>query len=986
MPNYNISVVVDPSGAASGVNVVENNLKKLDAKARGTKAAVQGAFDFSATDAANKVSAVDKALDGMGTSATAAGRQVETAMSKAEAAAARANGRIVNSQAQVRQSTLSLGQQFNDFSTQVLAGGSVVTAFAQQSGQAAFAMQGFNGAVGTVGRFLAGPWGTILIIATTVLAGFVTKLIQQNDALDEAVKKLKEDAKEADTAAKAKDIYAKSADGVRAAVRDMNVELGKSILSTRQAEEATLASAKANQQKTLSIREELKATLELRRAQAQAQLDRANMPNQQGEAAALGLSAAQKAVSEAQSALDRNAGDLVAAQQAVRNALVPIAVRTAEELSTPAGRINRQYDQMKDSAIAAARGNDQLAQSLDRTLLAIERQRQGALESQRAQTRAAGAGDGVSRFRTRQQAIGIAGRELQGAGLRVSENEQFGGITSGVHSSTHRNAIDVNQGRGIVEADVPDLKEKFDQLARSYQQRGYRVIWNGQVYNPGGDGPGGSAAGHRDHLHIEAPQTIVGKATNASSATQQLAELRQLATAVEQQKDFIDSITDRAAQRGQSGVANSAAAEIERAAADFERRFNRAMTETERTLVETAINGAVARETAAYFDQAYVDPLKRLEALQGKVGTDRQVLNALLSETARLGRALTPVEAQQVENRIRQGDALQRQAQILADIRAPQEDYATRLAAINALLAEGAINQTSYNSRVSDLGQTARSIVSGMPGADPVSGKSYSQIGEEQSEVDRYVREQELFQDNRAQLLNMGISYDGLVEAARRRHVENLNNIDRERRSVAVQAAQSTFESLADIAKAGYGEQSAIYKTMFTISKAFAIADSIIKIQQGIANALALPFPANLGAVAAVAAQAASIISNIQAVTLAFADGGYVSGPGTGRSDSINAKLSNGEYVVNAAATKANRPLLDAINSGRTPQTQSSSGGGDLYINVGDVIVQGAGGDGQQIGRDVKQAIVGIVRDELGAQRRSGGALTKTRPSVMSGG
>ena len=41
---------------------------------------------------------------------------------------------------------------------------------------------------------------------------------------------------------------------------------------------------------------------------------------------------------------------------------------------------------------------------------------------------------------------------------------------------------------------------------------------------------------------------------------------------------------------------------------------------------------------------------------------------------------------------------------------------------------------------------------------------------------------------------------------------------------------------------------------------------------------------------------------------------GRVLGPGTGTSDSIDAKLSNGEFVVNAAATRRNLPLLHAIN------------------------------------------------------------------------
>ena len=47
-----------------------------------------------------------------------------------------------------------------------------------------------------------------------------------------------------------------------------------------------------------------------------------------------------------------------------------------------------------------------------------------------------------------------------------------------------------------------------------------------------------------------------------------------------------------------------------------------------------------------------------------------------------------------------------------------------------------------------------------------------------------------------------------------------------------------------------------------------------------------------------------------------YAAGGFVSGPGTETSDSIPARLSNGEYVINARATAQNRALLDASNFG----------------------------------------------------------------------
>jgi hypothetical protein len=61
-----------------------------------------------------------------------------------------------------------------------------------------------------------------------------------------------------------------------------------------------------------------------------------------------------------------------------------------------------------------------------------------------------------------------------------------------------------------------------------------------------------------------------------------------------------------------------------------------------------------------------------------------------------------------------------------------------------------------------------------------------------------------------------------------------------------------------------------------------------------------------------------------------YAMGGFVSGAGTARSDSIPAMLSNGEYVINARATSQNRQLLDAINSNRNVPT----GGSTINVTV----------------------------------------------------
>ena len=65
------------------------------------------------------------------------------------------------------------------------------------------------------------------------------------------------------------------------------------------------------------------------------------------------------------------------------------------------------------------------------------------------------------------------------------------------------------------------------------------------------------------------------------------------------------------------------------------------------------------------------------------------------------------------------------------------------------------------------------------------------------------------------------------------------------------------------------------------------------------------------------------------------AEGGLITGPGNGISDSVPANLSNGEFVVNAAATQNYLPLLNQINQsglqGGNP-VNPSSGGSDAML------------------------------------------------------
>lgn len=165
-------------------------------------------------------------------------------------------------------------------------------------------------------------------------------------------------------------------------------------------------------------------------------------------------------------------------------------------------------------------------------------------------------------------------------------------------------------------------------------------------------------------------------------------------------------------------------------------------------------------------------------------------------------------------------------------------------------------------------------------------------------------------------------------------HVERVNAINSKANmdllNLQFKYGEQITGSFADIFKNIAGEQSNGYKLMFTAQKAFAIAQSAMAIQQGIAQAFALPFPLNLAAAATVAAQTASIVANIKSIRAeGFKSGGYT---GNGGKSEVAGVVHGQEYVLNADATKrVGRGTLDALNNGGT---LDSGSGVNVIINV----------------------------------------------------
>ena len=838
-----------------------------------------------------------------------------------------------------------LGFQLGDVATMYSLGAKPAQIFASQIGQVTQALQLMSNGTNRFLSLMAGPWGVAITVATILLAPFIGKLFESNDALGESIKKMQEDARETELNRRAKEAFARTMEGVTQAIRDQNKELKESLQTQRDVLHEGAKQARLNLENLKQRREDARLAIEAAKAEAEAASVRAanTSGTHFGDAARLAAERAAAKVKELEAAYAKTAETVRQAEENIRRADAALAKDSAEAYADPISRINREYETLAQKAIEAAVASKNYNQeALTQELLLLEKRKQAALAAAQAQERLNKATTGT--FRSQRQALQVAGKELQGQGYRVNEGVDFGGVTPGAHKSSHVNAVDVNVGKGVVEADVPDLRAKFDAAARRYQSRGFKVLWNGWVYDAGGNGPSRRIpAGqhqHRDHMHLEAPGTIVGKPTGSSTEAQYNREENASQRVAERAEDFVSAISARAASQGLPADRQSQLnAQIDEALAEFTRRFDREATAGEKATITKAFTDADARETARRFEEAYVEPLNRLKALQGTTGLDREILNAKLEESLRIGKELTPEQEKQIEQGIREGDLLERKAQLLGQLREPMETYRATIEALNGLLADGEISLTSYNARLAEMAAQATGSISGLQGVDPNTGRTYEDLGAISDENARYAKQLEEFELYREQLLQMGVDYDALELAAKEQHAQNLAAIDQARKDTQLAAAEGIASSLSDIAANSLGKQSALYKAAFATEKAAAIARSIVAIQTGIAQASSLPFPANLGAMASVAAATASIISNIRSVTLAFKDGGYVQGPGGPRSDSVNARLSNGEFVVNAAATANNRALLEAINSGQQVRTagavsRAAGGGGGQNVVV----------------------------------------------------
>ncbi len=263
-----------------------------------------------------------------------------------------------------------------------------------------------------------------------------------------------------------------------------------------------------------------------------------------------------------------------------------------------------------------------------------------------------------------------------------------------------------------------------------------------------------------------------------------------------------------------------------------------------------------------------------------------------------------------------QNKALEAYQRLIAELRTDEEQLTDQMRERLAVL--DAMQGIEPDERMKVAGRIAGAATTDAPefgGLDAAVGGPLGEllkIDEAEEKLQEWYDTQlEMLEQFRQDRADLSAVWDEEELALKQQHEDELARIEQARQMAQLASAESIFGDLAGLTKTFAGEQSGLYKAMFAVQKAAAIAQSAVAIQQGIAMAAANPWPANLAAMASVAAATASIVSNIGAIGMAH--DGIDSIPQTG-----TWLLEKGERVTTAETSAKLDKTLSDIQGGNT--------------------------------------------------------------------
>ena len=405
-------------------------------------------------------------------------------------------------------------------------------------------------------------------------------------------------------------------------------------------------------------------------------------------------------------------------------------------------------------------------------------------------------------------------------------------------------------------------------------------------------------------------------------------------------------------------------------ALEREARLENLKTEKE---AESKIIKAAEEENLAQKKKYREDELKNLqETNREKYKIEIELAKNVQEDTWLIrDRGFEAAEEQHGETQIRITDLEYAEgARVMASVRTETERFADELERLKELHDAGAISLETYNRAVKQQAFEGFTDAPQFMGTGGDAGEA-SMLNSQQAELDHWYTEQlNLLAQYRQQKSDLNSVWDEREARIRQQHEQQLGQIEQARQQLALSSASAMFGSMAEMTAVFAGEQSEMYKVMFAASKGFAIAEASIKLWQAVADAGASKsYPANLAAMASVAAAMGGLVANIAAIGMAHDGIDEVPKSGTWL-------LEKGERVVTEQTSKRLDWTLADIQTNLSGSGRSGGGGsGPPPMNI---IIQESARSTAQVtqsddGMDYTVIIQDIERELSGRMDRGTG-------------
>lgn len=189
-------------------------------------------------------------------------------------------------------------------------------------------------------------------------------------------------------------------------------------------------------------------------------------------------------------------------------------------------------------------------------------------------------------------------------------------------------------------------------------------------------------------------------------------------------------------------------------------------------------------------------------------------------------------------------------------------------------------------------------------------------------------------------------------------------------------ATSDSVGAVADAIGQAAGKSSAAYQAMFAISKGFAVAQAALNLQTAIGNAMALPYPANLPAIAQAVAAGGQMVSAISSIS--YGGGREKGGPVDGSSIY---RVGEGGKPEIFKASNGSQYMIPGDNGSviSNKDIGGSGGGGGAIEQHNYFTIHSATGDPEELTKQIAQISYQQSLRAMKDQQRPGGMLTQRK-------